>query len=160
LEAYRRKGITLTIVNQKEVLKYKLEKLENQKEIYWRQRAKAHWLQHGDRNTKFFHQHTTERRRVVRIKKLVKDDGSVVQEKGEIHNLVTDFYKTLFQSRAGIRYDELLQHIPPQLTEEMNESLVNKYTIRRSRGRWMIWEILKHLAPTVCPLSFIRNSGV
>jgi hypothetical protein len=128
LEACRRKGITRAVVNKEEVLKYKLEKLETQKETYWRQRAKAHCLQHGDKNTKFFHQHATERRRVNRIKKLVKDDGSVVQEKGEIHNLVTDFYKTLFQSRAGLRYDELLQHIPSRVTGEMNDSLMKEYT--------------------------------
>lgn len=84
-------------------MKYKLEKLEDQKELYWRQRAKAHWLQHGDRNTKYFHQHASERRRLNRIQKLVRDDGSVVKQIGEIHTMVTDLFKSLFQSDAGNR---------------------------------------------------------
>jgi hypothetical protein len=87
----RRRGITQDSVAKEEILKCKLEKLENQKELYWRQRAKAHWLQHRDRNTKYFHKHASERRRVNKIRRLVKDDGSMVEEKGEIHNLVADF---------------------------------------------------------------------
>jgi hypothetical protein len=43
----------------------------------------------------------------------VKKDGSVVEEKGEIFDLVTDFYKYLFQSHAGHRYAELLQQFLP-----------------------------------------------
>jgi hypothetical protein len=42
LEECRRRGITRDSVTQEEILKYKLEKLENQKELYWRRRAKVH----------------------------------------------------------------------------------------------------------------------
>lgn len=103
LEACRRCCITKDNVAREEILKYELEKLEDQKELYWRQRAKAHWLQHGDRNTKYFHQHASERRRLNRIQKLVRDDGSVVKQIGEIHTMVTDLFKSLFQSHAGNR---------------------------------------------------------
>jgi hypothetical protein len=55
-------------VAREEILRYKLEKLEEQKDLYWRHRAQAHWLKHGDRNTKFFHGFASERRRKNRIK--------------------------------------------------------------------------------------------
>jgi hypothetical protein len=61
------------------------------------------------------------------IWRLVKDDGGVVEEKGEIHNLVTDFYKTLFQSHAGHHYEELLHQVPSRVTEAMNETLMKEY---------------------------------
>jgi CTP-dependent riboflavin kinase len=119
--------ITKESVAREEILKYKLDKMEDQKELYCRQRAKAHWLQHGDRNTRFFHEHTSERRRLNKIRRLLKDDGSVVEEMGEIHTMVTNFYKSLFQSHAGNRYDELLSQVPHRVTDDMNEALHREY---------------------------------
>lgn len=60
-----------------------------------------HWLKNGDdRNTKFFHAFASERRRRNGIKKLVKEDGGVVVEEKELHELITNFYKDLFRSAA------------------------------------------------------------
>jgi hypothetical protein len=42
LEGCRRRGISRDTVDREAILKYKLEKLEDQKELYWRQRAKVH----------------------------------------------------------------------------------------------------------------------
>jgi hypothetical protein len=40
--------------------------------MWWSQRAKALWLTHGDRNTKFFHQKASQRRRKNKIE-AIKD---------------------------------------------------------------------------------------
>jgi hypothetical protein len=44
-----------------------------------------------------------------------------VEEPGAIQELVTNYYVNLFQSHEGNRYDELLQLVPSQVTNEMNE---------------------------------------
>ena len=111
-----------------QILCYKLEKLEDQRDLYWRQRAKAHRLQHGDRNTNFFHPYASERRRRSRIHKLVKEDGEVVTDTAGIHELVTNYYKSLFQSHAGDRYNELLEQVPSKVTPDMNLSLNMEYS--------------------------------
>jgi hypothetical protein len=95
-------------------LKYKLEKFEDKKELYWRQQAKVHWLKQGDKNTRFFHEHASKSKRLNKIKRLIREDGHVVEEPGEIHEMVTDFYTNLFQSHAGVHYNDLLQQVPPR----------------------------------------------
>ncbi|XP_066365027.1 uncharacterized protein [Miscanthus floridulus] len=89
-------------ISREAILRYKLEKLEDQKELYWRQKAHVHWLQEGDRNTKFFHQYASDRKRMNRIKKLVKDDG-------------------------GARFEELLNQVHQRVTTDMNNYLMEEY---------------------------------
>jgi hypothetical protein len=42
-------------------------KLEEQKDIYWKQRANVQWLNSGDKNTKYFHAFALERKRMNKI---------------------------------------------------------------------------------------------
>ena len=55
LERCRRRSISQEQVNWEYLLRCKLERLEDQLNIYWKQRAHTTWLLQGDRNTKFFH---------------------------------------------------------------------------------------------------------
>jgi hypothetical protein len=87
-----------------------------------------HWLKNGDRNTKYFHQFASDRRKTSRICRLVKEDGEVVTNATGIHSLVTGYYRSLFTSHAGDRYEELLQHIPTKVTEQMNGDLLRYYS--------------------------------
>ena len=91
LEACRRSPLSCNAVAREQILRYKLERLEDQRDLYWRQRAKTHWLQHGGRNTNFFHHFSSERRKRSRIKILVKEDGEVVTDTAGIHELVTNY---------------------------------------------------------------------
>jgi hypothetical protein len=67
-------------VNREHALRFKLEQLEEQQHIYWKQRAHSTWLVKGDQNTDFFHAYASERRRRNHVKKLKDDGGKVVPE--------------------------------------------------------------------------------
>jgi hypothetical protein len=47
-----------------------IEMLLEQEKIRWLQRSRANWLQHGDRNTSFFHNFASARRKKNFIKRL------------------------------------------------------------------------------------------
>jgi ribonuclease HI len=128
LEMCRRSPLNDRSVNRELLLKHKLEKLEDQRDLYWRQRAHVDWLKKGDRNTNFFHQQASERKRRSRIKKLIRDDGQVVTENNDISQMIVEFYRDLFQSRLGTRYEEILNHVTPRVTTEMNASLNGEFT--------------------------------
>jgi len=55
LEACRRQLISDDLVQREAALSFKAKRLEEQLDLYWRQRAHVKWLEKGDRNTTFFH---------------------------------------------------------------------------------------------------------
>lgn len=134
LEECRRGRVSQENIRREEILKYKLSKLEDQKNTYWRQRAKAHWLQGGDRNTRFFHKYASERRRRSRIEKLVREDGSVVDQQEGLLGLISNYYNDLFTSSAGNRMDEMLLSVHGKVSPEMNHVLLEPYTVQEIKG--------------------------
>ena len=115
-------------VNREHLLRYKLSRLEDQYNLYWRQRAHANWLMKGDRNTKFFQAYASERRRKNIITRLRKEDGSVVEGEEALGNYIANHYKSLFTSSAGTLTDDLLSRVPTVVTPEMNARLIRPYS--------------------------------
>jgi len=53
-----------------------LDDLLHQEELWWSQRAKVHWLQYGDLNTKYFHHKANTRKRKNFIHNIHVSDGN------------------------------------------------------------------------------------
>ncbi|KAL0374535.1 UNVERIFIED_CONTAM: hypothetical protein Sradi_3369200 [Sesamum radiatum] len=79
-EICRMQEQTITSAGKIEIerLKYSLEQLAVQEEILWKQRAKALWLEAGDRNTSFFHAEANERLVRKEIKRIKNESGEEV----------------------------------------------------------------------------------
>ena len=71
---------------------------------------------------KFFHAVAAERRKRNHIKRLRREDGTVV-EKEAMKEVVTNYFLNLFTSHAGTRMGELLSQVESRVTPQMNESL-------------------------------------
>lgn len=83
LEECRRGALNAKQIAKEGVLRYKLDKAEEQKDLYWKQRAHVKWMMFGDRNTAFFHASYSERRRKNRIGILRKENGGWVENEVE-----------------------------------------------------------------------------
>lgn len=124
LEKCRRSPIDDASVHREAVLIYRLDKVEEQKDIFWRQHAHADWLEKGDRNTSFFHKWCSERKRRNRIGRLKKEDGGWVEEELEKQDFIADHFMQLFKARPVGDTQRLLQAVSPKVTAEMNNDLV------------------------------------
>jgi hypothetical protein len=62
----------------------RLVELYHREEIMWRQRSRADWLAAGDKNSHYFHQRASIRRRKNLIKSLTRRDGVVIEEADEL----------------------------------------------------------------------------
>ncbi|KAJ1266325.1 hypothetical protein BS78_08G142200 [Paspalum vaginatum] len=127
LERCRRQVISSESVSQEHLLRYKLERLQEQLNIYWKQRSHTAWLTKGNRNTRLFHAMASERRRRNMIKKLRKEDGGVV-EGTNLKEFIADHYKNLFQSNTSAQAEEVLSCVSPRITGEMNAMLMKTFT--------------------------------
>ena len=67
-------------------------------EGYWRQRSRVLWLEGGDRNSKFFHQRASGRKRKNSIRVLKDDNGVDHEGDEEVGGVAVRYFKAMFTS--------------------------------------------------------------
>ncbi|GAU47759.1 hypothetical protein TSUD_387180 [Trifolium subterraneum] len=90
-----------------------------QEEGYWKQRAKMHWLQEADMNTRFFHMSATVRSKKKKVTKLIVDNGTEAHTQEELCEVAKSYFDTLFKPRDGDQ-DPVLNLIQPRVTDDDN----------------------------------------
>jgi hypothetical protein len=63
-------------LNHLKQLETKLDNLNHKEEQWWAQRAKTKWLQHGDKNSKFFYFKASQRQRKKKINFVTNNQGT------------------------------------------------------------------------------------
>ncbi|CAB4262986.1 unnamed protein product [Prunus armeniaca] len=74
------------------LIETELDKCLEQEEIYWHQRSRVQWLQHGDRNTSFFHKQATSRRKKNALVGILDENDRWQREYDKIGNLTSLIY--------------------------------------------------------------------
>jgi hypothetical protein len=105
-----------------------IEILLEQEEVHWLQRARANWLHLGDRNTSFFHNFASARRKKNFIKKLKNSDGDWVEGMEQLKPLIRDYFVNIFNSEVQAIDGSFLEKIQPKITQGMNEKFLNPFT--------------------------------
>lgn len=86
-----------------------LEEEYRKKEIFWQQKSRIQWLKEGDRNIKFFHAHTLQRRKRNCIERLLTAQGMVYSTVEHIEKEVTSSYQSLFTTSHPAYWEESLE---------------------------------------------------
>uniref|UniRef100_A0A803QQ69 Reverse transcriptase n=1 Tax=Cannabis sativa TaxID=3483 RepID=A0A803QQ69_CANSA len=104
---------------------------ETKDEIMWKQRSRALWLAHGDRNTKYFHHKASQRKKKNMIKGLFDDHRRWCKEDHEIEAILVKYYSDLFKTSDPIPQmrDFLSRCVPNQMSMQDNENLMADFTI-------------------------------
>lgn len=80
-----------------------LDGLLEMEEIWWSQRSRASRLQHGGKNTKFFHRKASQRKAQNTIYKIQDDASREVAHEVDIAGVVVDYFRGLFTSSGPTR---------------------------------------------------------
>jgi hypothetical protein len=105
-----------------------IEKLLEQDEIRWNQRARANWLQNGDRNTSYFHSFATARKKRNCIKKIKNTNGDFVESNDNLNPVIQNYFTNLFSTDNIAVEPGFLEMITPKVTQQMNDDLIAPYT--------------------------------
>lgn len=126
-------------------LKWQLQQFWDKEEMFWRQKSRINWLQHGDKNRKFFHASVMQRRARNWISGIEKADGIWTTEPLEIHSELCHFFSGLFEANPTIQKQETVEAIPNCVSDAMNRSLTRPVTDLE------IHEALMMMGPTKAP---------
>ena len=126
-------------------LRRELNELLEYEELYWGQRTKAHWLKEGDRNTKFFHTHASEKRKQNTILGVWDAHGRWCVEKETIARAAMDYFENIYSTAFPTQVEDVVESIPTKVSEDMNESLSRAFTKEEMATS------LKQIHPTKAP---------
>ena len=110
-----------------------ISELMHHEEVFWRQRSRSIWLPAGDKNTKFFHQRASQRRRKNTIEGLYDADGVWRRDAGEIAGIAEEYYKSLFTASCNLNTEAVLASVDRVVTGDMINDLVRPYTAEEVR---------------------------
>lgn len=111
-------------------LKARINQLLKQEEMYWGMRSRIKWAKWGDRNTKFFHASTIQRRDVNRLEKLKDDSGNWLDGQDTIMKSFVKHYQDIYTRGEVQGIEDCLKDlnitVPPSLNEELCKSITDE----------------------------------
>jgi hypothetical protein len=82
--------------------------LKEKEEIFWRQRSRVSWLTEGDKNTKFFHECASQRKRANTIVGLRDEHNNWRTDSSNIERIAVEYFDGLFASTCPDAIDSVI----------------------------------------------------
>jgi len=92
-------------------------------ELKWHQLSKQEWLQHGDKNSKFFHASVNQRKNKNVINSISNSGGVNVSDPVEVEGAFLHHFWTLFMAMPTEGMEGCLSGIERKITPKRNECL-------------------------------------
>ncbi|XP_056847372.1 uncharacterized protein LOC130498048 [Raphanus sativus] len=93
---------------------------------FWEQKSRNQWHRHGDRNTKFHHAITNQRRAQNRIISIKDKHGKLVESEIEVENVAVQYFRDLFSSSISTELDASLRFISGKVSQSDNRLLLEE----------------------------------
>lgn len=115
------------------------------------------WLQAGDKNTKFFHSKTKQRRSYNRIVHIQDDHGRVYKDMKDIHSHIESYFCRLYTSKGIKLNSQLMEGIPNTVTDDINRSLTRPVTEKEIKDAILAMNPDKAPGPDGMTAAFYRQ---
>jgi len=98
-----KEGRSEELAKQEQVIEDQLLNRAQQEEILWRQKSRIRWLKDGEKNTKFFHKTTVQRRMHNLISHIQNDQGERIEMHEGIEENFLRYFKKVHQEPSTDR---------------------------------------------------------
>jgi hypothetical protein len=123
----------------------KLDELHESEEMWWEQRSKAPWLQHGDKNTNYFHMKANIRRKKNRIESITDTQGQIQHEDDKIEKVFLDHFQNIFKSQVTCNISEAVKVVEGKISPDMKKDLSEDFT------RIEVYQAIKDMKALAAP---------
>jgi mannosylglycoprotein endo-beta-mannosidase len=130
LEKVSRAPLTYENIAKQRIIAKEIEDMLKREEIHWAQRSRINCLQHGDKNTSYFHHFANETKKINMIRKLKDDSGARVEGVADLNPMVSDYFAGLFSSEIEEPGPELINKVNPKVDDRINEQLLKPFTAK------------------------------
>ncbi|GKV15133.1 hypothetical protein SLEP1_g25935 [Rubroshorea leprosula] len=111
-----------------EALEKELNNWQRKEEVLWKQRSRVQWLKEGDRNTAYFHNRASARRKKNHIAALMDDNGTSISDRTGIEAICIKYFKNLFTSRYSGPNRKILHALEGRISPLMATFLDRDFT--------------------------------
>jgi hypothetical protein len=139
-------------------LNQELSNILMQEERLWFQRSRAKWLHDGDRNTKYYHLKTINRRRKNKILMIRDEEGVWIEDEEHIRNMMRSFYMDLFKAREDLHPWDQTNLSFPRLDHNVILKLGDDITNLEVKQAVFSMSPWKAPGPDGFPAGFYQNS--
>ena len=102
-------------------------------------------VKRGDKNTKFFHQSATQRRRQNFILEISDNQGNHFNSDDDIARIFKDHFMSLFSTSNPTDLDPVLSGVHRVVSDDMNAAFTREFTANKVEAT------LKQMAPSTAP---------
>lgn len=146
-----------TTMEQIHIMRKELAREYWNEEIFWHQKSRNQWLNHGDRNTRFFHAVTKNRIARNKLSSIQKINDETIYGNQRISEEEDNYFKNLFSSSKTNNMEKVLSYINHVVTPLMNEVLIR--TVSPEEKRIAVFSIGAKRAPGPDGLLGLLRSG-
>lgn len=93
-------------------------------------RSRINWLKWGDKNSKYFHATTVQRRQRNRIVMLKNEQNEWCQDPIQLKEMTAKYFKELYTSTGQRNFQPVINQISSIVKEEMNQGLIEEVTLQ------------------------------
>eukprot|EP00253_Pinus_taeda_P017956 PITA_17956 len=126
-------GRTEDRVHQEQILWTEIETRRQQEETLWRQKSRNRWLKEGEKNTKFFHRSTIQRRMHNNIAFISNRQGEKLEKHEEMEKEFQEHFHEILKEPPESRdqaIKKITQLIPKIITEDHNKQLLQSISMK------------------------------
>ncbi|GLT96020.1 hypothetical protein SLE2022_136690 [Rubroshorea leprosula] len=111
-----------------EALENELSDWQRKEEVLWKQQFRVQWLKEGDRNTAYFHNRASARRKKNHIAALIDDNGTSISDRRGVEEICVRYFKDLFTSGYSGPNRRILQALMGRISPSMATFLDRDFT--------------------------------